>query len=958
MATSASSAAHLSARILIVDDHPNTASMLARALGEFGTPVEILTASGGQQALELIGPGSVEVLITDFMMPGMSGLDLIEKLVKENRAPGHSILITAYNSPGLAETARRLHVNDYLVKPFQPDKIRDIVSKALVKQNDKPRPAPEAAPSPTVPAANFKILVADDRPDNVHLLATRLSSEGYAFITAGDGEETLQKLRAEQPDLVLLDVDMPKKNGFEVIAEMRADVSIAHIPVIVITAARITSRDIREGLSLGADDYVTKPFDWRELAARVRSKLRVKQVEDALRRRNRELGLLPEIGQDLSARFDIEELVTVTLNRSVEALRAINGHMVVFYPDGSTYHELHVQRDFSPLTWEEVQTRLVSEGMVAHVIATRQGTLIEDTERDEHWFRPPNDISRSAVCVPLLSRRGVIGALTLIHTQPNYFNADHITLLQAIASQSAIAIENAQLYSVELRRVKELVALNQLTRDINQFTHSAQLFDQLPQLVHRTLGYPAVSLWVIDPDHNTPILRQRAGSEHSPRPSLLALAPMQVATTGQPAILSGSVEERFGDRAGVGTPPSQSAIAVPLHHNGQVTGVLAIHSQRANAFQESERVVLENLAAQVAAALERIRLFESVEQEQERLSAVLRGAADAILVLDMDGELRLVNPAGQRLFTDVETKLGQPLPKASGYDELILLLERARESKVVEQGEIAWPDKRTFATVITPIEEWGQVAILHDVSHFKELARVKNEFIATASHDLKNPITTVMAYAELLEKVGPLNERQVDFAERIRRASKQMHELVLNLLDLARADLGIELKLEPCELQEMLTGVAEEFQTQAASKHQTLTVDLPDELPMVKVDPSRLRQVVRNLVGNAIKYTPEGGQVTISAEATPAYLITHIRDTGYGIPAADIPFLFDKFYRVQNEATQDIEGNGLGLAIVKSIVEQHGGQISVESTFRQGSTFSFSLPLKALPEPKATALID
>jgi signal transduction histidine kinase/DNA-binding response OmpR family regulator len=944
-----------------VDDHPKTADLLARALGDFNMPVEILTASGGQQALDIIGPGSVEVLITDFMMPGMSGLDLIETLVKDSRAPGHSILITAYDSPGLAETARRLRVNDYLVKPFQPDKIREIVHKALVKRNNTPPRPPMAEPART-PAAgaasSFRILVADDRPDNVHLLATRLSSEGYSFLTAGDGEETLQKLRADQPDLVLLDVDMPKKNGFEVIAEMRADASIAHIPVIVITAARITSRDIREGLSLGADDYVTKPFDWRELAARVRSKLRVKQVEDALRRRNRELGLLPEIGQDLSARFDIEELVTVTLKRSVEALRATNGHMVVFHPDGSTYHELHTPRDFSPLTWEEVQTRLVSEGMVAHVVATRQGALVEDTEQDDRWFRPPNDISRSSVCVPLLSRRGVIGALTLIHTQPAYFNSDHITLLQAIASQAAIAIENAQLYSVELRRVKELVALNQLTREINRFTRSAELFDQLPQLLHDTLSYPSVSMWVINPDTRTPLLRQVVGSDKAPRQSVLGLAPMQVAATGQPATVSGSVEERTGARAGTGMLPTHSAVAVPLLRKQKVSGVLAIHSQRPNAFQESERVVLENIAAQVTSALERIQLFESVEQEQERLAAVLRGAADAILVLDMAGELRLVNPAGQRLFTDVETKIGQPLPKASGYDELIALLERARQSKTSEQGEIMWPDKRTFAAIITPIEEWGQVAILHDVSHFKELARVKNEFIATASHDLKNPITTVMAYAELLEKVGPLNERQADFAERIRRASKQMHELVLNLLDLARADLGIELKLEPCELHEMLTGVAEEFQTQAASKQQTLIVDLPEELPMVKVDPSRLRQVVRNLVGNAIKYTPDGGRITISADATPQYLTTHISDTGYGISASALPFLFDKFYRVQNEATQDIEGNGLGLAIVKSIIEQHGGRVRVDSTLGQGSRFSFSLPLKSLPEPKATMLVD
>ncbi len=143
--------------------------------------------------------------------------------------------------------------------------------------------------SSTAPKA--RILIADDRPDNLHLLATRLASEGYAFITAADGEETLKKLRSAVPDLVLLDIHMPKKNGFDVLQEMRADPLLAHIPVIVVTATRIAPQDVRLGLGLGADDYITKPFNWRELAARVRAKLRVERAEDALRRR--ELGLLP-----------------------------------------------------------------------------------------------------------------------------------------------------------------------------------------------------------------------------------------------------------------------------------------------------------------------------------------------------------------------------------------------------------------------------------------------------------------------------------------------------------------------------------------------------------------------------------------------------------------------------------------------------------------------------------------
>jgi signal transduction histidine kinase/DNA-binding response OmpR family regulator len=921
--------------------------MLARALGHFNTPVEVLTARGGQEALEVIGQRAPDVLITDFMMPDMNGLDLIEKL-QGGREPALTILVTAYDTPGLAAAARRLRVNQYLIKPVQPETIRSLVGEAL-ERIAAPRPSFAEIP----PASQFKILVADDYADNIRLLARHLEGEGYTLLTATDGEETLRCVRADQPDLLLLDVNMPTKNGFEVLAEMRSDRELAHIPVIMLTAARTAPRDIREGLGLGADDYITKPFDWRELAARIRAKLRVKHAEDVLRRRNRELSLLPAIGQDLSARLDVEEIAGVLLKRAVEALDASNAHLAVFQTDGSTYQKLHTPLDFSPWTWEEAQARLVAEGPIAHVASSGQGLLIADTEQDERWINAPRRWARSAAGVPLLGRRGVIGVLALYHTLPEHFSSEQLVILQAIASQAAIAIENAQLYAIERKRVNELVALNQIAREISACVRAEDLFEAVPQLISTALGYPVVTLWLTGDGKLT--LRCLANRETPHRLSLLEIAPRQAASTGQAVMFSGAVEERAAPRADPGAPPVQSSVAVPLVWGSEISGVLAIHSAHPHAFQESDRVVLENLAAQMATALERIRLFKSAEQEERRLAAVLHGAADAILVLDAEGRLELLNVAGARLFTDVATRLEQPLPAGHGYDELIHLLDQARLSETTAQGEIAWPDKRTFAALVTPIEEGGQVAVLHDITHFKELDRVKSEFIATASHDLKNPITSVLGYAEMLALAGPLNETQTEFAGRIRRAAKQMHELVLDLLDLARVDLGVDLKKEPCNLFGLLRGVADEFLPQAEAKGQSLT--LRPEAPAAPLgvvgDSSRLQQVARNLIGNAIKYTPPGGQITVSAEARGAMAHVTVQDTGIGIPSADLPFIFDRFYRVQTDETRDIEGNGLGLAIVKAIVEQHGGQMCVESVVSQGSRFTFALPLTAIPAAAA-----
>jgi len=759
-----------SAKILVVDDHPNTANMLARGISQLGPRVEVVSATSGPEALEKVAGCAVDVLITDMIMPGMTGLELIEKMKNHpGGRPAFMYLITAYDVPGLKETARRLKVNEVIIKPIRPERICQIVSNALESMEHAP------APAATVEAQPFKILIADDVPDNVTLLSRYMTSEGYGYITASDGVEALEKTRAEMPDLVLLDVNMPKKDGFAVLSEMRADPAIEHIPVIIFTAARLHPDDIQAGLNLGADDYITKPFDRRELFARIRAKLRTKAFEDAMRRRNRELSMLPEIGKELSARLDINELTGVVLRRTVETLGAIMGHIVVLDP----HHPL--QRTYCASASAQIEFPNL-EKFMDEINESRGSLLLTDVQNDPRWQAIPDDPTRSVVIVPMFGRNHLLGLLALAHEKTNYFQLESLLLLQAIASQAAIAIENALLY-------------------------------------------------------------------------------------------------------------------------------------------------------------------EDVNQQQKRLAAVLQSAAEAIFMFDAEGRLNLLNPAGEKLFTDFKASLNRPLEAGYGYDALINMLEDARISGTSESGEILWPDERTFTALITPIESGGLVAILHDVTHFKDVERVKNEFIATASHDLKNPITSIAGFSQLLAQAGPLNDMQADFVHRIQTAAQTMNELVQNMVQLAQMDLNAAQKPEPVELCTLLSVVADEFTPQANAKRQTLQLNPLTFPAYVNGDALQLKQLFRNLIGNAIKYTPEDGIVTVSTTVETKNIQVEVQDTGFGIPAADLPFIFDRFYRVRNGKHNEVEGNGLGLAIVKSIVERHGGQISDESEPGKGSRFTFTLPL-------------
>lgn len=332
-------------------------------------------------------------------------------------------------------------------------------------------------------------------------------------------------------------------------------------------------------------------------------------------------------------------------------------------------------------------------------------------------------------------------------------------------------------------------------------------------------------------------------------------------------------------------------------------------------------------------------------QNDQQLNAALQNTAEAILMFDAEARLSLLNPAGQRLFADGEAYLGQRLATGSGYDSFLQLLDQARHSNTSFSEEVEWPHKRVFSASITPDQEGGCVVVLHDVSRYKEIEKTKNEFIAAASHDLRTPLTSIIGFSHLVKQAGPLTEPQSDFVQRIEHAAANMSELIENMMNLTKLELGAESRKDEVDLLRMLWDVADEFQPQAEVKRHLLMIGIIEPDTKVFGDAWQLRQALRNLVENAIKYTPDGGAITLSLEHESNMAKIQIKDTGYGIPSSDLPHIFDRFYRGRSNGHDQIEGNGLGLAIVKSIAERHGGDVSVESENGKGSCFAVTLPL-------------
>jgi len=293
---------------------------------------------------------------------------------------------------------------------------------------------------------------------------------------------------------------------------------------------------------------------------------------------------------------------------------------------------------------------------------------------------------------------------------------------------------------------------------------------------------------------------------------------------------------------------------------------------------------------------------------------------------------------------------GRPFTEAVVHEPLRRLLEAGRPGI----AELLLPDGRTAqASLIIVTTEYGEpvglAAILRDISLLKELDQMKTDFVNTVSHDLKSPIMAIAMTAELLLKAPPApggEQAYRDRCERILRSSKNMTELVTDLLDLGKIEAGLEGAGDPLDLVALIADVVKSLVAAAEDKRITVTVDAPPAA-VVRGVRARLQQVLTNLIGNAIKYTRAEGRVRVTVEAPDAAadpVRIRVTDNGIGIPARDLPHVFDKFYRVKSAATADIGGTGLGLAITRSIVEAHRGRIGVESVDGSGSTFWVELP--------------
>ncbi|MBK9714542.1 MAG: GAF domain-containing protein [Kouleothrix sp.] len=498
------------------------------------------------------------------------------------------------------------------------------------------------------------ILVVDDDPSIRRMFQLLLNDTGYRVSTAASGEEALAYLDLVTPDLVLMDLMLPGINGQEVTERIKADQTKPFIPVILVTA-RNDPRSKVTALDAGADDFLVKPVEFAELLARVRAMLRLQRSQRSLRAEQRKTELLLHLTRELGASLDLDALLTHFLDRLADAVGAVRASIIL-------------TTDERPRLYSSIRNRplvmvddILRDGIAGWVLRAREPAIIAETREDTRWVAtsPHQQMVRSVAAVPIIREERVLGVITLVHHTPGYFTEEHLGLLNSVAAQSAIALENAELFRLTRtqndlleRRAEELQRINQVSRLLTELMRPEQLVRLVAYLVHLTFGYPSVSILLRDGDDM--VVRAVAGGADEDQ-RMGRRIPIGQGITGWVAQNQESVcvadvrgDARFialqdGGRA-------RSELAVPILTARDVFGVLNVESEAVGAFGPNDVRLLDTLSGQLGVAFENAVLFDNEQRRVRQLGQVNNLSVAITAQLDANANLRISAAAIAAIF--------------------------------------------------------------------------------------------------------------------------------------------------------------------------------------------------------------------------------------------------------------------------------------------------------------------
>jgi len=725
-------------------------------------------------------------------------------------------------------------------------------------------------------------------------------------------------------------------------------------------------------------------------------------AERDLRQLAQRLTMLNDIGQAIASTFDLNQILNILLERTRQAVGA-EACSVALLDESHT--ELVFRQAAGVASQEVIGLRLKrGQGVAGWVVEHQQSVLILDTTHDERFFgqitTPSGFQTRSLICVPMFAHNVIIGVLEQINKLSGTFDAADVRLLEAVAAQTAVAIDNARLFDAERRSHQRIETLYRIGQTVNSTLDPAAILEQLIDEAMRATQATHGAALVAQPALG--IFERRALRGYSPDM-------IERANLHQLRIDNGINGRAYALRQVIAVndvrrdpdyfplvPETRSELVIPILRGDNVLGHIDLQSPFVNGFREVDLDFLRVLADQVAVALENARLYQEAqrhaieleERVRERTAALhaseetarvlLNAAPDAAYLFDVNGAILAVNaPGAQDLDSSVEQLLGASLTDIFEAD-----LAQARFVQInhaIHTGlPIRFQDERAgryFENTVYPIHaasgiidrvavysndvterHLAEIEMQRALDKEKELSELKSRFISIASHEFRTPLTTILSSAELLEHYSHrwTDAKKLEYLKRIQTAVRHMVDLINDVLVVGKSDAGKqEFEPAPLDLIGFCGSIINEIQPDA-SQPQPIVFHARGDCANAVMDERLLRHILSNLLSNAIKYSPPDASVEFSLHGRDGQVIFEVSDHGIGIPPDDVAHLYDTFHRASNVGS--IAGTGLGMTIVKRSVDLHRGTIEVNSRVgaESGTKFTVTLPLVSAP-PEVSA---
>ena len=783
-----------------------------------------------------------------------------------------------------------------------------------------------------------KILLVDDRPENLLALEAILEPLGQELVRADSGDEALRRLLHDDYAVILLDVQMPRLDGFQTAELIKRRERTRHIPIIFLTAISKDAEHVFRGYESGAVDYITKPFDPGVLRAKVGVFIELWQKTAELQRheelvRAQELAAL---GRESDERYRLLADAVPGIVWTATAEGATTFYNQRWYD----YTGLQRDAEFSPLDsvhpddvpatlerWErareasapfEIEYRLRGADGAYRWHLVRAMPMRDEGGAIVGWVGAATDIDE----------RRLAGERQEFLAEAGWVLGSSLDYERTLADVAQLVVPKiADWCAIDLVRHGQLTRVAVAHAEPLKVALARELAERYPSDLETGTGPAAV-------------VRTREAE----------LVPELAADMPDGAAVDDLQREIIADLG------LRSYLCVPLVARDQALGAISfMQSESGRVYGENDLALARELARHAAIAIDNAQLYEEAERRAQA-ARVLESVGDGVVLIDREGVIRLWNTAAAAIAGLSEADvLGRPIADVIPHWEEIARLVpiassptepvRAVTTPVEIQGRELWISCSGVA-----LGE-GIVYAFRDLTEEHLLEKMRTDFVATVSHELRTPLAAIYGSAQTILRP----DLDLDDAVRdellgvIASESDRLAEIVSDLLLSSHLDSGrLPVQIESCDAVELAATVVESARTHLPDDVE-VALEAANDLPRVAADPGQLRQVLGNLVDNAIKYSPGGGAVSVSVADGDGTVRFSVADRGIGMPASELRRIFEKFYRLDPDMTRGIGGTGLGLYISRELVHRMAGTISVESKLGEGSTFVVELPMAQQP---------